>query len=133
MEQHTLIQILEGNGVIQVDFKNYLDWEDKLIFLEAGQYIKFQSDSFVVRKIFFEDAELFQNGEVRVLFKHLVSLGYINYDECEKCQEYLSDTLFTTPKDIIDVSVNQWFWQNPFGANKQEYQLIFDIKEVVDQ
>ena len=70
---YTLFHILEGNGVIQVDFNNYLDWDNKLIFLEKGQYIKFNSDTFTVRKIVFGDEKTFQNKDVRVLFKHLVS------------------------------------------------------------
>ncbi|WP_075343412.1 helix-turn-helix domain-containing protein [Tenacibaculum agarivorans] len=133
IKEYTLFHILEGNGTIEVDFKNYLNWDDKLIFLEKGQYIKFSSDSFVVRKIEFDNEILFQNQDVRILFKHLVSLGYIDYLECKDCQEYLQNTLFTSPKDIIDISINQWYWQNPFNADKKEYQIIFDIKEVIDQ
>ncbi|HAS39221.1 MAG TPA: AraC family transcriptional regulator [Microscillaceae bacterium] len=133
INQYTLFHILEGNGVIQVDFNNYLDWDNKLIFLEKGQYIKFNSDTFTVRKIVFGDEKTFQNKDVRVLFKHLVSLGYINYQECDACQKYLTETVFSSPKDIIDISVNQWYWQNPFNANQEEYQVIFDLKEVIDQ
>lgn len=133
MEQCTLLHMLAGNGMIQVDFKNYLDWEDKLIFLEKGQYIKFLSNSFSVRKIVFTDEDLFRNSHVRVLFKHLVSLGYINYTDCEQCQRYLSEAMFSSPKDIIDVSINQWYWQNPFNAKEEEYQVIFDVKELIDQ
>lgn len=133
INQNTLIHVLEGSGTIEVDFKNYFDWDQKLIFLEKGQYLKFLSNSFVVRKIVFKDEKLFKGNDVRVLFKHLVSLGYINYQECTACQLYLSDTLFSSPKDILDVSVNQWFWQNPFKADKEEYQIIFDLKDVIDE
>ncbi len=125
---------MDGQGSIEVDFKNYPDWEDKLIYLEKGQYIKFLSDGFTVRKIEFEDQELFKNKEVRVLFKHLVSLGYINFQECADCQRFLNDTVIGSVKsDIIDVSSVQWYWQNPFGADKNEYQIIFDIKELIDE
>ncbi len=71
IEKHTLIHILSGDGSIQVDFNNYYDWHDKAIFLEKGQYIKFLSDNFVVRKYEFFDEDKFYNNEVRVLFKHL--------------------------------------------------------------
>ena len=77
---HTMYHILEGMGEIEVDFKAYHDWDNKLIFLDKGQYIKFASGNFIVRKIEFENAQLFHNKEVRVLFKHLVSLGYINFN-----------------------------------------------------
>ncbi|WP_422349498.1 helix-turn-helix domain-containing protein [Flagellimonas sp.] len=134
INQYTLFHILSGSGSIQVDFKNYNNWQDKAIYLEKGQYIKFLSGDFVVRTIEFPNQEIFENQEVRVLFKHLISLGYINFDECAECQKYLSSTVFAeNTKGIIDVSLKQWYWQNPFNASQNEYQVIFDIKEVVDQ
>lgn len=134
IKSNSLFHILEGSGSIQVDFKNYTDWQDKLIYLEKGQYIKFLSPNFVIRKIEFEDEQVFQDKEVRVLFKHLVSLGYINFDQCSDCQRYLSSTVFNNENaSIIDISSKQWFWQNPFQASKEEYHIIFDIKEVIDQ
>ncbi len=133
IETHTLIHILSGKGSIQVDFKNYLDWQDKAIFLEKGQYIKFLSDEFEVRKIEFSDQEKFYNPDVRVLFKHLISLGYIDLMECEDCQTFLSESmLIENSANIIDISSKQWFWQNPFQANKEEYQIIFDTKDIID-
>lgn len=129
-----MFHILEGSGGIEVDFKSYHDWRDKLIFLEKGQYIKFLSENFVVRKIEFDDAVVFHNKDVRVLFKHLVALGYINFDECTTCQKYLDSSIFSSrSSDIIDISSKQWFWQNPFHANQEEYHVIFDIKDVIDK
>jgi len=135
IEQHTLIHILSGNGSIQVDFNNYYDWQQKGIFLEKGQYIKFLSDSFLVRRIVFSDEDKFYNKEVRVLFKHLISLGYIDLNECEDCKRFLSASVLSedSATNIIDVSSKQWYWQNPFKANKEEYQIIFDAKEIIDK
>ncbi len=133
IERHTLIHILSGKGSIQVDFKNYFDWQEKAIFLEKGQYIKFLSDDFVVRRIEFSNQNKFYSDEVRVLFKHLISLGYIDLLECDECSAFLSEaTLTEHSADIIDVSSKQWYWQNPFKANKEEYQVIFDTKEIID-
>lgn len=133
IEKYTLVHILEGTGNIQVDFKSYDDWSDKAIFLEKGQYIKFMSDDFIVRFIDFPDDILFQSKDVRVLFKHLISLGYINFKECKDCQTFLSKTIFNGEmSQLIDVSTKQWYWQNPFQANKEEYQIIFDVKEIID-
>lgn len=133
INQYSLFQVLSGRGSIEVDFQTYLDWQDKIIYLEKGQYIKFLSDDFEVRQIIFEDETVFKNKEIRVLFKHLISLGYINFNECEACQKYLNSNIFSdTVSNIIDVSSKQWFWQNPFHANKDEYHLIFDVKEVID-
>ena len=133
IKQYTLFHILTGNGGIQVDFKNYFDWQDKVIYLEKGQYIRFLSDDFEVQTIEFPNEAVFRNPEVRALFKHLISLGYINFNECEDCQKYLANTVFSgTTSDILDISSKQWYWQNPFHAKKEEYQVIFDIKEVID-
>lgn len=133
INQYSLFQVLSGGGSIEVDFKTYLNWHDKIIYLDKGQYIKFISDDFVVRQIVFDDETVFKNKDVRVLFKHLISLGYINFTACEDCKKYLKQTVFSeTLTNIIDVSSKQWFWQNPFQANKDEYHLIFDVKEVVD-
>jgi len=134
IEDYTLIHILEGNGSIQVDFKNYNDWSEKAIFLAKGQYIKFLSDNFMVRRIKFLNDDKFYNPEVRVLFKHLIALGYIDLLECKDCDTFLSESTLThNSADIIDISSKQWYWQNPFGANKEEYQVIFDTKEVIDK
>jgi len=134
INKYTLIHILSGDGGIQVDFNNYFDWHDKIIYLEKGQYIKFLSEGFLVRKIEFPDEAVFHSKEIRVLFKHLISLGYINFDECKDCQKYLENTAFSNKvSDIIDISSKQWYWQNPFHANKDEYQVIFDVKDVVDK
>ncbi|WP_405207267.1 helix-turn-helix domain-containing protein [Aquimarina sp. LLG6339-5] len=134
IEKHTLIHILSGIGSIQVDFKNYFDWQEKAIFLEKGQYIKFLSDNFTIRRIEFSNKEKFYNREVRVLFKHLISLGYIDLLECDECNNFLSEsTLTDNSSNIIDISSKQWYWQNPFKANKEEYQIIFDIKDIIDE
>lgn len=134
IESHTLIHILSGKGSIQVDFKNYFDWQEKAIFLEKGQYIKFLSDDFTVRRIEFSNDRKFYNNEVRVLFKHLISLGYIDLLECKDCNAFLSEAaLADNSSDIIDISSKQWYWQNPFKANKEEYQVIFDTKEIIDK
>nr|WP_321233610.1 AraC family transcriptional regulator [uncultured Psychroserpens sp.] len=134
IESHTLIHILSGKGSIQVDFKNYFDWQKKAIFLEKGQYIKFLSEDFTVRRIEFSNDTKFHNPEVRVLFKHLISLGYIDLLECAECETFLSESVLAdNSSDIIDISSKQWFWQNPFKASKEEYQVIFDTKAIIDK
>jgi len=134
IEAHSLYHILDGSGTIEVDFKNYINWQSKAIFLEKGQYIKFLSDDFTVRKIEFTDEHKFYNKDVRVLFKHIVSLGYIDLMECVECQKFLSESLITTnSSSIIDISSKQWYWQNPFKATKEEYQIIFDTNDIIDQ
>ena len=134
IERHTLIHILSGKGSIQVDFKNYLNWKNKAIFLGKGQYIKFLSDDFVVRRIEFDNQNTFCSKNSRVLFKHLISLGYVNLIEFKGCNTFLSEKILTKNSvDIITLSSKQWFLQNPFKANREEYQVIFDIKDIIDE
>lgn len=133
INRYTLLHILEGQGAIQVDFKNYFDWRDKLIFLDKGQYIQFLSDSFSIRRIEFPDEVIFHNRDVRVLFKHLVALGYIEFNSREARTSFLSNTVFSNDaQQIVDISSAQWYWQNPFRASREEYQVIFDIKDLID-
>ncbi|MCR9252825.1 MAG: helix-turn-helix domain-containing protein [bacterium] len=128
-----MFHILRGNGAIEVDFKPIHNWEDKLIFLEKGQYIKFLSEGFEIQKIEFDDDLIFENKDFRVLFKHLVSLGYIGFNDCKECQRYLQSSILSNPHQILDISTKQWFWQNPFNAETSEYHVIFDVKELLDQ
>ncbi len=128
-----MLHILGGEGAIEVDFHSFDNWEGKIIFMEKGQYIKFLNVGFVVRKIPFKDQDVFKNKNFRVLFKHLVSLGYINFKDCIDCQTYLSNSIMTNPYEILDVSSKQWYWQNPFKAKSEEYHIIFDVKDIIDE
>ena len=129
INKYTLVHIIEGTGNIQVDFKSYNDWSDKAIFLEKGQYIKFMSDDFIVRFIDFPDDIVFKSKDVRVLFKHLISLGYINFNECKDCQNFLNNSVFNkNMSNLIDVSTEQWFWQNPFRAQKMNINSFLMLK-----
>ncbi len=134
INEHALYLIKSGSGTIEVDFQNYSDWEDKAIYLAQGQYIKFLSEDFEVFRITFPNVESFNSPDIRVLFKHLISLGYINLQECKECHEFLSAGVFSDKVEhILDISSDQWYWQNPFQANREEYQIIFDLKETLDQ
>ena len=131
--QNSMLHILHGTGGIEVDFKTYHDWQDRLIFLEKGQYIKFLSDDFTVHQYVFDDDHLVKNKDFRVLFKHLISLGYIDFMSCAGCQQYLSKELLNSPERLLDISAQQWYWQNPFNAVTKEYRMIFDVKETIDE
>jgi AraC-like DNA-binding protein len=134
ISSYTLIYILSGKGGIQVDFKNYYKWKDRAIFLSKGQYIKFLSDDFVIIRIEFEGLGNYCHKTIRVLFKHLISLSYVNVLECGGGNTYLSKTVLAkNSNNVIDLSAKQWFWQNPFRASGEEYQVIFDIKDVIDE
>lgn len=134
LEKDTVFQILSGNGCIQVDFKNYSDWLDKAFFLEKGQYIKFLSTDFQVIKIEFHNSVLTEDKEYRVLFKHLVSIGHVNLVGTMLKKHIVSVSKWTNySNSFLSPFVNCWYLQNPFKASKDEYDLLFDVKDIIDQ
>ncbi|MEP2935487.1 MAG: helix-turn-helix domain-containing protein [Gilvibacter sp.] len=134
IDQKCLFVIEQGEGMIEVDFKVYHDWQKKGIYLSKGQYIKFLSADFKVVKFNLEDAQQATSKEARVLFSHLVAVGHIDLKQSD---HYLLSNL--TPKQEVDsntlitASTEQWFYQNPFNASRDEYSMIFDLKETIDQ
>ncbi|MDW3646941.1 MAG: AraC family transcriptional regulator [Bacteroidia bacterium] len=130
-DAHVLIWIKSGRGIIEVDFKNYTDFENKLIFLSPGQWIKFLPGEYEVAKLDFPQNSVSQSREFRVLFKHLISLGYIDFEQ--ENSEILQNLLGGDPFNILDLSTEQWYWQNPFNAKREEYSIIFDVKDIVDE
>lgn len=129
--KHVLIWIRSGNGLIEVDFKTYNDFKNKLIFLSPSQYVKFIFGDFEVVKMEFPDQFVSNSRDFRVLFKHLVSLGYIEFPE--GVQPAFTRFFDRNPLRVLDLSTQQWFWQNPFKADRAEYTIIFDTKEVIDE
>lgn len=117
--------IEEGAGAIEVDFKHHTKWVDKIIFLDTDQYIKFPNDSFRVKKIEFEDTEVANHPEYRVLFKHIVNLGTIDY-----C--LAPGWVHHTNAQLLDFSAFEWATQNPFKINVSERNLLFDTKVMID-
>ncbi len=131
---YTLYVIKAGEGIIEIDFNNYGDWSNRAIYLSKGQYIKFLGENFEVFSISFPNLQTFQSHKFRVLFKHLISLGYIDLDKCQACQQFLKKGVFAEESNhILDLSEKHWYWQNPFQANPQQYQIIFDLKDVLDE
>ena len=77
IDQHTLVWIQGGEGVIEVDFKTYSDFQNKLIYLAPGQYLKFLIGEFQVKLLEFPSRLCWASNDNRGLFKHLISFGYI--------------------------------------------------------
>ena len=132
MAHPTLFYVEAGSGSIEVDFRSYPDWHDKLIFLEKGQYIRFMSPSFITQKLTFEDSTILSNQEGRVLFKHLISLGFVHCERGSNRKSGIPGYLQRSPDKIIGQSILDWYQQNPFKASRSEYEIIFDVKEMID-
>ena len=128
---HQLIWIKAGKGLIEVDFKNYTDFQDKLIYISPNQYIKFIFGDFEVAKLEIPSQFVSRSQDFRVLFKHLISLGYVRF---EQGGHIILDAIFSNNfLEVLDISSRQWFWQNPFKASREEYNIIFDIKDAIDE
>ncbi len=128
---HTLLWIRSGQGLIEVDFKTYSEFKGRLIFLSPGQYIKFLFGEFEVARMEFSEEYVKRSPDYRVLFKHLISLGYIEFEEGD--QRIFNALCKESPLNLLDLSTHQWFWQNPFKAEREEYTLIFGLKDAIDQ
>ncbi len=133
IDSYSLFYIISGSGGIEVDFKTYFNYENKIIYLEQGQYVKFLSDDFEVKKMSFDEQDLGNNQDYRVLFKHLVSLGHIEVNTTSKEQRPLRFHDTTGKYEILDASASRWFHQDPFQASIEEYRTIFDMKEIIDR
>lgn len=127
---HALIWIKSGHGWIEVDFETFSDLEDRVIFLSPDQPIKFLFGEFEVAVLEFPAEMISASQDYRVLFKHLISLGYIEFTE--GIQPIFQNLLKENAAKVLDISTNQWFCQNPFKAKKEEYTVIFDLKDVID-
>jgi len=127
---HVLIWIKSGRGLIEVDFQLFSEFEDRLIFLAPNQTVKFIFGDFEVAMLEFPDQIVQKSPDHRVLFKHLVSLGYVEFSED---RQSFTSLFQESPARILDISTHRWFWQNPFRANKEEYTIIFDLKDLIDQ
>lgn len=130
-DQHLMIWIRSGQGLIEVDFQVYSDFQNRILFLEPHQSIRFLFGEFEVGKLEFPAQFVANSPDFRVLFKHLISLGYIEFSE--KPQQLLDTLLNNNPLQILDVSAQQWYCQNPFAVKPSDYHIIFDVKEVIDQ
>ncbi|MEM7374958.1 MAG: helix-turn-helix domain-containing protein [Bacteroidota bacterium] len=127
---HALIWIKSGSGFIEVDFKPYTNFEHRLIFLTPDQPIRFVYGTFEAAVMEFPHSLVSQSKEYRVLFKHLLSLGYVEFDHQHTTT--LPEVLQKPQPHILSASTERWYGQNPFNARKEEYQLIFDVKDEID-
>jgi len=133
-KKHSLLYLESGSGIFQVDFRNYNFDRNKILFLSPGQYFQLLSGSFKIRLYEFSDQALFKVKNSRYLFQHLIGLGHIPLTE-EK--NYHSSSLGFLESGKADYSVlenyvKDWIILNPFRAQPEEIDLLFDIKSVID-
>ncbi len=122
----TLYFIQRGSGSIEVDFRHYANWDLKLIFIDRDQYIRFPNDTFEVIKVPLSDAGVAEDRSYRVLFKHIVNLGTIDYFKSV-------DWIDKSNQGLLDYSATQWVHQNPFKVTPDQKEILFDTKELIDR
>ena len=135
VEKHTIMLFQDGDAIFSVDFRNYHFKSDKIIFLSPGQYFQLLSGSLKISSFEFSNDNINQLSNSRFLFKHLISLGYIDVNE--ENQFYLEQLnvidISTESPAILSKSIEDWIRLNPFKASSSDINLLFDLKEIVDE
>jgi len=134
-ERHSVLFINSGAGSFQVDFRNYEFTAGKVIFLSPGQYFRLTSGSFDITLYEFSNDNIRQLENSRFLFKHLVSVAHV--DLVLPMQFRLNQPQYaSTPENmatILTSAIDDWKLQDPFRASEQEINLLFDIKDIIDE
>lgn len=134
MDDYSLIVLTKGSGVLEVDFSNYSMMSGKAIFLSPGQYFRVISGDLEMSMYKFEGDRVGQIKSSRYLFKHLVSLGYIDVSQSAREGQPGLKILQIDGDDstLLETAVKGWLQLNPFGASTAELELLFDLKDFVD-
>lgn len=129
-ERHSVLFINGGWGSFQVDFRNYEFAAGKVIFLSPGQYFQLKSGSFDITLYEFSNENIKQLENSRFLFKHLVSLAHV--DLVLPKQFHLNQAQYTNIATILTSAIDDWKLQDPFNASEHEINILFDIKDIID-
>jgi AraC-like DNA-binding protein len=129
-ERHSVLFINSGWGSFQVDFRNYQFTAGKVIFLSPGQYFQLKSGSFGMTLYEFSDEKINQLENSRFLFKHLVSLSHV--DLVLPKQFHLNQAQYSNMTTLLASAIDDWKLQDPFQASEPEINMLFDIKDIID-
>lgn len=133
LDDYSLIVLTAGTGVLEVDFRNYTMMAGKAIFLSPGQYFRKISGDLEMSIYPFEGDGVGQVKQSRYLFKHLVSLGYIDVSQTRAEDQGLKILQISgDDSTLLETAVQGWLKLNPFSASSDELELLFDLKDFVD-
>ena len=123
-----------GSGIFQVDFRDYHAFQNRAIFLECGQYIRLIEGDLTFQVIHFPEDLVLSAADSRFLFKHLVSLGYIELPpDGLPAAAFLTSNHLHNDRSALQFSIEQWRLQNPLQSAPMELQIMFDLKELIDR
>jgi AraC-like DNA-binding protein len=133
-QKHTILLLLSGQGMFQVDFRNYDFQPNNAIFLSPGQYFQLLSGNYVIKLYEFNEDTVDHTENSRFLFQHLTSIGHIQFNKPK--QFYLDPLKYIEINEqsisvLID-TIENWRALNPFNASEQDVNLLFDLKEIID-
>ncbi|HTK18272.1 MAG TPA: helix-turn-helix domain-containing protein [Mucilaginibacter sp.] len=133
-ERHSVLFINTGSGSFQVDFRNYEFAAGKVIFLSPGQYFRLTSGSFDMTSYEFSNENIRQLENSRFLFKHLVSLAHVDLFLPKQFQLKQSryPNMPENMAELLTSAIDDWKLQDPFKASEQEINMLFDIKDIID-
>jgi AraC-like DNA-binding protein len=133
-QKHTILVLLSGQGIFQVDFRNYDFQANNAIFLSPGQYFKLLSGSYTVKLYEFDEEIIDHTENSRFLFQHLTSIGHIQFSEQK--QFYLDSLKYIKISEenigILINTIENWRVLNPFNASAHNVNLLFDLKQIID-
>jgi AraC-like DNA-binding protein len=133
-KKHSLLLLKSGQGIFQVDFKNYNFLEGTAISLSPGQYFQLLSGSLIVTVFEFTDEHIQSLKDSRFLFKHLISVGHIDAhsDGLFDLNQSQSGDAAENAIGILSKAINEWVVLNPFCATEHDINLLFNLKEIID-
>jgi AraC-like DNA-binding protein len=134
-KKHTVLMIASGQGMFQVDFKNYNFSSGQSIFLAPGQYFQLLSGNYIMLMYEFEEKDVRHIENSRFLFNHLVSIGHI--DIRQSSEVYTSQLrnidICETNTPLLSEAIKDWLKLNPFNTTGRNINLLFDLKEIIDK
>jgi len=135
LQRYSLFYLKTGNGTFEVDFRNYNFEVGTAIFLSPGQYFQLISGSVSITICEFQDENIAKLKNSRFLFNHLVSVGHIELKQPE--QYYLKPLHFFAIDEndthLLFKVIEEWKSFNPFKASSSDIELLFDLKEIIDE
>lgn len=134
-QKHTILLLLSGQGMFQVDFRNYDFQAGSAIFLSPCQYFQLLSGNYIIKLYEFSEDTVGHTENSRFLFQHLTSIGHIQFNKPK--QFYLDPLKYIAINEnslsvLID-TIENWRTLNPFNASEQDVNLLFDLKEIIDE
>lgn len=129
-DKHCFFIIQSGHGIFQVDFKNYIYTKERVFFLSPGQSFQLLSGDFVFTQYEINQETIAQLNNSRFLFTHIIGLGHIQMQD-DKQITIENDT--NKIENFLNASIVDWITLNPFQTSEQNINLLFDVKEIIDE